>query len=278
MLFVLSAIIYTMNLCAQDKQGKVPYMTKSDVSKYVVVDTARIRIWYALNALDIHDEDSYIDLQVLEVGSKLHKYYSHFVWESDSLITAYQRHHRNGNYPSQLAPRGRGGRGYWSEMQFHTWLVEDGRVRTYTREPDALYNGYYDEPYPAMQWMLTTDTATICNYPCQRATCHYHGRDFEAWFTPEVPMQVGPWKLGGLPGLILKVYDADMLYTFECVRMEEVRQPIWSHPYDNHRPIKREKVLKFERKVNEDAHRVLGWTRMEGQQPLPVRYEPIELE
>ena len=48
---------------AQNKQGKVPYMTKSNIDKYVVVDTASVRVWYALNALDIEDEDTYLDLQ-----------------------------------------------------------------------------------------------------------------------------------------------------------------------------------------------------------------------
>ena len=124
---------------AQQKQGKVPYMTKSNIDKYVVVDTASVRIWYALNALDIEDEQSYLDLQRLEIGKTRNKYYSYYVWESDSLITVYQRHNRSGNYPSQFAPRGRGGKGYWSEMQFHTWFIEDGKVRTYTREPDPAY-------------------------------------------------------------------------------------------------------------------------------------------
>jgi len=263
---------------AQNKQGKVPYMTKSNIDKYNVVDTASVRVWYAFNALNIEDEESYIDLQRLEIGKKCNKYYSHYVWESDSLITVYQRSHHSGNYPSQLAPRGRGGKGYWSEMQYHTWFVEDGRVRTYTREPDAAYNGYYDEPYPDQQWTLQMDTMTVSGYHCQKATCHYHGRNFVAWFTTDVPVRFGPWKFGGLPGLIVKVYDMDHLYTFQCVRVEKVCVPMLSNPYKNHRPISRAKVLKFERKVNEDSHRILGWMRVDGSQPQPVHYEPIELE
>ena len=154
-------------------------------------------------------------------------------------------------------------------MQFHTWFIEDGKVRTYTREPDPAYNGYYDEPYPGQQWTLTQDTATILGYHCQKASCCYHGRDFEAWFTTEIPLRFGPWKFGGLPGLIVKVYDSDRLYDFECVRVEKSHTPMLSNPYKKHRPISRSKVLKFERKVNEDSHHTLGWVRVEGPQPLP---------
>ena len=51
-----------------------------------------------------------------------------------------------------------------------------------------------------------------------------------------------------------------------------------SNPYKQYRPINRAKVLKFERRVNEDYHRTLGWVRMEGPQPRPIHYDPLELE
>ena len=272
-------ILLSLNIYSQNKQGKVPYMTKSNIDKYVVVDTASVRVWYALNALDIEDEDTYLDLQRLEIGKTRNKYYSYYVWESDSLITVYQRSNHSGNYPSRLAPRGRGGKGYWSEMQFHTWFIEDGKVRTYTREPDPAYNGYYDEPYPGQQWTLTQDTATVSGYHCQKATCHYHGRDFEAWFTAEVPVKFGPWKFGGLPGLIVKVYDTDHLYTFECTGVERVRRPMVRSKYARRKPIKRETVLKLERKINENPAKTLGWKDLDGNALSKVYpYEPLELE
>lgn len=276
-IIILGLFCVTMSY-AQNKQGRVPYMGKSNTDTYLVVDTATVCVWYAFNAQDIQDESSYLDLQCLEVGKTRNKYYSYYVWESDSLITAYKRDNHSGTFPSRLAPRGRGGRGYWSEMQFHTWYIRDGKVRTYTREPNRKYNGYYDEPYADMQWKLCGDTMHISGYHCQKATTRYHGRDFVAWFSTEVPLRYGPWKFGGLPGLIVKAHDVDCLYTFELVKLEQTRTPMMSHPYSYYRPIKREWVLKFERKVNEDYHRVLGWRRVDGLQAQPIHYDPIELE
>lgn len=63
----------------------------------------------------------------------------------------------------------------------------------------------YAEPYSEMRWEICDSTKTILGYECVRADTDYHGRHWTAWFTPEIPIQDGPWKFHGLPGLILEV-------------------------------------------------------------------------
>ena len=46
---------------AQQKQSKIAYVAFSNIDNYITIDTATVRVWYALNALDINDENSYID-------------------------------------------------------------------------------------------------------------------------------------------------------------------------------------------------------------------------
>jgi hypothetical protein len=78
------------------------------------------------------------------------------------------------------------------------------------------------------QWNITAETMTVLNYLCYKATCYYHGRVWEAWFTMDIPINAGPWKLRGLPGLILKACDARQHYVFECTGIEKLkrREPI----------------------------------------------------
>lgn len=278
----LLLLLFAFSSCAlfaQQKQSHIGYVAFSNIDKYVQFDTATIRVWYALNAQDIKDENTYIDWQILEIGKHSNKYYSYFVWESDSLRTVDLKANHSGNFSNKLLPRGRNGNGNWNELQYHVLIAEKGNVRTYNRERLSQYEGYYDEPYADQKWTLTQDTATISGYHCQKATCHYHGRDFEAWFTTEVPVRYGPWKFGGLPGLIIKVYDTDHLYTFECTNVERANRPMVKSKYASRKPIKRETVLKFERKINENPSKTLGWKDLSGNPMSQVfPYEPLELE
>ena len=80
--------------------------------------------------------------------------------------------------------------------------------------------GMYTEPMSEIQWDVKEDSTTnVLGYECILAEANYHGRHWKAWFTPEVPMPYGPWKLHGLPGLILKA-EADSGFSFMATGIE----------------------------------------------------------
>lgn len=75
----------------------------------------------------------------------------------------------------------------------------------------------YTEKTELPQWTVHTDSLTsIMGYGCVYATCEFRGRNWEAWFTPEIPISEGPWKLAGLPGLVLKAQDSRRQYVYEA--------------------------------------------------------------
>lgn len=78
----------------------------------------------------------------------------------------------------------------------------------------------YTEELKKPQWTITQETKTVANYSCQKAEADYLGRKWIAWFSVEIPISDGPWKLWGLPGLILEAADADDDYQFTCIEIK----------------------------------------------------------
>lgn len=60
---------------------------------------------------------------------------------------------------------------------------------------------------PKFNWKINKKSKEILGYKVYLATTTYAGRDYEAYFTPEIPLQDGPYKFFGLPGLILEIFD-----------------------------------------------------------------------
>ena len=92
-----------------------------------------------------------------------------------------------------------------------------------SKKLDLYYFGYnawhYTEDMEVPKWNLLDSTKIILNYPCQLAVSQYRGRIWYAWFTLSIPISDGPWKLHGLPGLILEAYDSNKDYSFTVTGM-----------------------------------------------------------
>ncbi|MBD5358686.1 MAG: GLPGLI family protein [Bacteroides sp.] len=85
----------------------------------------------------------------------------------------------------------------------------------------------YDEDMPSFDWELTDSVINVLGYECQSAKCKFRGREWTVFYTEDIPLTDGPWKLHGLPGLIMKAYDEKGHYTFECIGIKsKANRPI----------------------------------------------------
>ncbi len=74
-----------------------------------------------------------------------------------------------------------------------------------------------------MKWKLITQKDTvILGYSCQMARTTYAGRDWVAWYSPQIPVADGPYKFNGLPGLILKISDTKNQHCFTLNAIKKV--------------------------------------------------------
>ncbi len=85
-------------------------------------------------------------------------------------------------------------------------------------QKDSLYNlsreSYIKERIPKINWVLKREKKKIGGILCHKATTNFRGRNYIAWYAPSIPSSFGPWKLGGLPGLILQAHDDKQLIIF----------------------------------------------------------------
>lgn len=134
--------------------------------------------------------------------------------------------------------------------------VRDARQDVYDKLGDELVT--YSEPLDGQKWEIVDDSlATIKGHECVMAVTDYHGRRWKAWFAPELPVQFGPWKLRGLPGLILKA-ETPGGFSFEVTDLgassREIK-PVYSQ--NDYQRTDRKKALSDEEYYHNNALKLL---------------------
>ena len=141
-----------------------------------------------------------------------------------------------------------------------------GKISVYT---NVLASGYLiEEDFPVIDWIIYEDsTMQVLGYECHKATSRFRGRAWTVWYTEDIPLNIGPWKLGGLPGLILKAKCDDYL-TITAISARTTRlSPVTFYNFyeEKFQKIDRVKYLK----IRNDPSIYPAGTEL----PLPIEFE-----
>ncbi len=192
------------------------------IDRATPVDTARYKVTYSLKYKFHPDQkDANNDTRIVQIGKRNVKDYSDIINHFDSLATEQIR---------------RGADSY-SNVSGNPWPLEIIRpVRgekadlKYRLSMSAFF--VYSDSIPSLEWNFSSEeTESIMGYDCRKATVDFAGRTYTAWFTPEIPLPFGPYKFGGLPGLILKIEDAERQFVWEAIGFERTNNPIMEYTY-----------------------------------------------
>jgi len=190
------------------------------MDEQINIDNAKLRCTYMLYfQLDsTNREDVRSERMELFIGDKCSRFISFNELAKDSLIVGF------------------GKKGTPVEV-----MLSDVSIFPKTKFKQVIYKNYpddeitvidrlggkkyiYNHPYGEFNWHIKHDTTTIAAYKCQLATTRYAGRDYEAWFTLEIPISEGPYKFHGLPGLIVRIHDTKQHYDYELIRVMKLEE------------------------------------------------------
>ena len=173
----------------------------------------------------VHYKFSY----VRDTNNRAHPYTEHmvlFVGKASSSFKSYDRQLQNELYRRQMQEAinnsadgnirldhkiTASGTEYYQFVNFKKLVRKETVVNSYI----------INDVLPVINWHISGDRAYFGELRCQKASGHFKGRDYSAWFCPDLPVRVGPWKLNGLPGVIVEAYDAKREVVFKFDRVEK---------------------------------------------------------
>ena len=202
--------------CNANSQTKQYLRVMRNLDNAKTLDTANMRITYSLEFVDdsTNSDKKWKDLKVLLIGNSMQHFYSYYSRLSDLSETENSKGTKS--YRPLSAPSG-----VCAERYDIYYNFPEGKQTVI--ENICLDRYVFKEELIVPEWIITSDTVTFLNYLCNKAVCHFRGRIWEVWFTPDIPINAGPWKLRGLPGLILKASDDRQHYIFECTGIENLK-------------------------------------------------------
>lgn len=164
---------------------------------------------------DTLENRSYSEDMTLRVGKTAAMFYPpKRMWADSLLQTNFELHeklYREMNPPGQIEYKPLGG----LEREYLFRNINAGETIVYRKMGGEAYA--YTESTEMPAWHIQSETKEVMGYSCQLATCDFRGRQWYAWFSTDIPVNEGPWKLFGLPGLVLEAYDSKKHYAYKAV-------------------------------------------------------------
>ncbi|WP_137904469.1 GLPGLI family protein [Chryseobacterium sp. 2VB] len=194
----------------------------------------------AENKTDIKTENAYLD-----ISPEKSVFYSENRIKRDSIM--------------QKAFQSGGGRASINRDQMEglktniSYSIEKDKTNQKTYFKDRIGRDLYsyEEDRP-LNWKIESETRKIGEYKVQKAETDFGGRKWTAWFTTDLPYQDGPYKFGGLPGLIVKVEDDKGDYSFDLMKNYKIAEFPALNQFGNTLKVKRTDYIKQQQKFKAD--------------------------
>ena len=158
----------------------------------------------------LHRDNIESELMALDVSEKFSKFYSYNNYKYDSISKS--------NIDKEISDYN-----LKIKKSKNSYIIikdyPDFTISLISRIGQTKYN-VKDER--TLKWNILSENDVLGNFKIQKAETKFAGRKWMAWFTTEIPIQEGPYKFRGLPGLILKISDDTNSHSFVLVGIQKL--------------------------------------------------------
>ena len=146
---------------------------------------------------------------------------------------------------------GRASREMMNAFIMHLPVVITDMDKSEVISHDNIYPYRYEvhESMAKVDWALDDDTLTVCGLLCHGAKGKLYGKQWRVWYCEDIPASAGPWKLRGLPGLIVKAEDIDGIHCFELYETKNEVKDINMIGNPDYQQLSRKKLMEFKKKT-----------------------------
>ncbi|MGY0407965.1 MAG: GLPGLI family protein [Polaribacter sp.] len=246
------------------------------VEKYksIIKDKSKQNIYYSYTHLIAPNDNSKskTSLLVLEIGRNFSKFVDSNTLKIDSL---QERHSHLDNVGTKEINQQIN---IIEKIGFEKDVIKNFQKDSLIFQGDVYNVKYeYKEKSPNLNWQLQKTTKIILNYKVRKALINYGGRKWIAWYAEQIPISLGPYIFGNLPGLILELYDDKKNFHFLAVGMDNKQREIYKRTEKKIVEISKKKFFKAERNFYEKPELFISPGGYKGVKLKKTPYNPIEL-
>jgi len=211
-------------------------------------------------------------LTILQIGKIISKFTDYNLLKKDSLENKFSKKEYLGAEEMNLIFP------VLKEIGFKKEILRDSNKDSITFQGKVHSTKYeYKEKIPSLNWKLKKGDKVILDYKVKKATVNYGGRKWIAWYSEDIPINLGPYIFGNLPGLILELYDNEENFHFSAIGIDNKQTEIYKRIEKKIVRTSKKDFFKAERNFHEKPELFVRGTIRGGANFKKIPYNPIEI-
>lgn len=239
-----------------------------------IIDKVKNNIYYDYTCVKNPKSKNHTknSITVLQIGEKFSKFTDYYTLKLDSI------------QERQSSLESVGTTEINEQLKYRSFIVLDKNIFRDIKNRKTIFQGkVYNQKYEyqsetqTFNWELKTDKKNIFGYKTQKAIINFAGRNWVAWFTNDIAISTGPYIFGGLPGLILELYDTQKNFHFVITGIDKGSKNIYKRNDKKIILTSKEEYTKAEKNFHKRPGLFIDISTRGVDNFKSIPYNPIEL-